>query len=175
MLIALLSGQRVQTLRALRIHNVKHYDNKVEFYIDSLLKQSNPGKHLSTLCFNKYPVENICVVRHVRKYIDMTKEIRNDDSFFISFQKPHKNVSTETISRWIRLALKQSGVDTEKFKAHSTRSASASAALSQGVPVDIIMGRVGWSSERTFAKFYNKSVDSDTCTYESRISDLAST
>ena len=165
MLIALLSGQRVQTLWALRIHNVKHYDNKVEFYIDSL----------STLCFNKYPVENICVVRHVRKYIDMTKEIRNDDSFFISFQKPHKNVSTETISRWIRLALKQSGVDTEKFKAHSTRSASASAALSQGVPVDIIMGRVGWSSERTFAKFYNKSVDSDTCTYESRISDLAST
>ena len=162
MLIALLSGQRVQTLRALRIHNVKHYDNKVEFYIDSLLKKSKPGKHLPTLCFNKYPVENICVVRHVRKYIDMTKKIGNDDSFFISFQKPHKNVSTETISRWIRLALKQSGVDTEKFKAHSTRSASASAALSQGVPVDIIMGRVGWSSERTFAKFYNKSVDSDT-------------
>ena len=100
-----------------------------------------------------YTDENLCVVRHVRKYIDMTKEIRNDDSFFISFQKPHKNVSTETISCWIRL--KQCGVDTEKFKAHSTRSASASAELSQGAPVDAIMGRVSWSPERTFAKFYN--------------------
>ena len=42
-LIALLSGQRVQTLRALRIHNVKHYDNKVEFYIDSLLNRASLG------------------------------------------------------------------------------------------------------------------------------------
>ena len=47
MLLALLSGQRVQILKALSVQNVKYYDNKIEFYIGTLLKQSKPGKHLN--------------------------------------------------------------------------------------------------------------------------------
>ena len=40
MLIALISGQRVQSLQALMVQNVKDYDDKCEFYISALLKQS---------------------------------------------------------------------------------------------------------------------------------------
>ena len=34
------------------------------------------------------------------------------------------------------------------------------------------MNRVGWSSEKTFAKFYNKTVEHDD--YESKITELVS-
>ena len=47
-------------------------------------------------------------------------------------------------------------MDTEQFGAHSTRAASMSAAVSQGVPVDVIMKATGWSAESTFTRFYKK-------------------
>ena len=50
------------------------------------------------------------------------------------------------------------GVDTSIFKLHSTRSATASKAKVASVPIQDILGRAGWSSSRTFDKFYNEPV-----------------
>lgn len=99
MLLALLSGQRVQTLKALSVENLKITDFYVEFRVDSLLKQSRPGFHLNKLVLPAYEDRNLCIVQHLRKYIDMTKEIRNTDSLLISYQKPHASVSCDTIAR----------------------------------------------------------------------------
>ena len=51
--------------------------------------------------------------------------------------------------------LHKAGVDTQ-FGAHSTRSASTSAAASKGLPIDIVLKAAGWSSASTFTRFYKR-------------------
>lgn len=49
MLIALLSGQRVQTLKALTLNSMTLTANKCVFMIDTPLKTTRPGKHLGRI------------------------------------------------------------------------------------------------------------------------------
>jgi len=51
-----------------------------------------------------------------------------------------------------------SGINTDIFKAHSTRSAATSATFVAGIPIADILMTAGWTSECTFAKYYNKPV-----------------
>ena len=44
----------------------------------------------------------------------------------LGFQKPHDEISSPTIARWIKTILKDAGIDTKVFQAHSSRSASTS-------------------------------------------------
>ena len=77
---------------------------------------------------------------------------------FISYNRTFKRVSRDTISRWVKLVLTHSGIDTSRFKPHSTRAANTSAASNASVSLDDILHTAGWSSESTFAKFYNKHI-----------------
>ena len=63
MLLALLSGQRSQTLQSLSIRNMELDHNKCVFTIDKLLKTTKPGKHLracGVLCLHsgQQPLHN---------------------------------------------------------------------------------------------------------------------
>jgi hypothetical protein len=49
----------------------------------------------------------------------------NINQLFISVIAPHGGVTANTMSRWIRISLKEFGVDTSVFNAHSTRGAAA--------------------------------------------------
>ena len=58
--------------------------------------------------------------------------------------------------------LSSAGIDVSVFSAHSTRSASTSAALAGGASIESILKAASWSSDCTFATFYNKcTVDFD--------------
>ena len=50
-------------------------------------------------------------------------------------------------------------VDCSVYKPNSIRSAAVSKAKSSMVPIDDILRTAGWSSERTFATFYDKKID----------------
>ena len=76
----------------------------------------------------------------------------------MSYSKPHKAFGRDTISRWVKTVLSSAGIDTKKFRPHSTRAAAVSSANNASVPLDEILSTAGWSSESTFAKFYNKPV-----------------
>ena len=67
-------------------------------------------------------------------------------------------MSKDTLSRWIKTLLVKAGVDMSIFTPHSTRAASATAALRNLVPLKTILKTAGWSNSCTFAKFYNKPV-----------------
>ena len=82
-----------------------------------------------------------------------------DFRLFISFVKPHRAVSSATISRWIKTVLSDAGIDTSIFKAHSVRRAATSAAYNKGVPVEHILKLANWSNESTFRRFYLKSAE----------------
>ena len=77
-------------------------------------------------------------------------------TLFIGVSKPHKSVCSSTIARWLKLLLGKAGVDTNIFKAHSVRSASASAVAVAGVTIPDILKAADWSSEAVFQKFYRK-------------------
>ena len=156
-LLALLSGQRCQTLHAIKLENIILTENMVKIKIDTLLKQSRPGHHLDELRFKGYaPDRRICIVTVLKEYLQRTRTVRNSDQLFISYASPHGAVSKDTISRWVKTTLFLSGIDTNLFKAHSTRAASTSKAKFKNVPLSSIMQTAGWSGTSTFARYYDK-------------------
>lgn len=99
-------------------------------------------------------------------YLARTEKLRSmvdqeNGKLLVSFIKPHKNVTKDTIARWIRTVLHMSGVNTEKYSAGSVRPAAASKAKAMAVPITHIMAKAGWSREATFAKYYDKQIVSE--------------
>ena len=161
MIIALTSAQRVQTLHFMHLDKMSLSNSAVTFHFEELLKQSKPGNLDTSVTLDAYPPDRrLCVVRYLKYYIKRTKLIREAERrLFISYKKPHKRVSSQTISRWLKYVMSSAGIDTAKYKAHSTRAASTSAANNSDLPVSAILSQAGWSNEKTFRNFYNKPVD----------------
>ena len=155
MLLALLSRQRRQTLHALYMNSMQLTLDKCTFSISTLLKTSRIGHHLKPIEFLAFkPNTALCIAKHVTCYIEQTRPLRlSQTQLLISYQKPYKAVSADTISRWLKTVLNLAGIDTAKYTAHSTRSASTSAAKSMDIAIDIIMESAGWTQESTFVKF----------------------
>ena len=68
-------------------------------------------------------------------------------------------MSSSTIARtarWLKVCLKNAGVDTSKFQAHSVRAAATSKACLSGLTVEDILKAADWSSKGVFQKFYCK-------------------
>ena len=69
-----------------------------------------------------------------------TEVIREEETqTLINFIKPHKAMSSSTVSRWLMNALSAAGINTNTFAAHSTRAASSSKAKTQCVPTKEIL------------------------------------
>ena len=131
------------------------------FFINSLLITSRPGKHLAFIEFQaNAPDVSLCIVKHLQQYLKRTDILRGDvKQLFISYSKPHKAFSPDTVSRWINTTLVDAEIDTSKYIAHSTRAASTSAAKGNSISIATIMKSAGWSQESTFTKCYNKPVE----------------
>ena len=82
----------------------------------------------------------------------------NQGRLMITYGKPHKKASSDTLSRWIKGELSNAGIDVAIFQAHSCRAASTSKARQQGIKISEIVKRGCWSKKNTFIKFYNKDI-----------------
>ena len=106
------------------------------------------------------PDPSLCIVTYLTDYVKRIQPLRKgEEQLLVSHQKPYSPVHVDTVSRWIKTTLTNAGVNTEMFAAHSTRSASMSAASIRQVPLETIMRSAGWHSDRTFQKFYNFPVE----------------
>lgn len=161
MLTALTQASRSQSISLLCIKNMKKDQKSLTLYFSGLLKQSRKGKVNPSAVFHLYePDVDICVYRTLLEYLQKTEEIRGTETqLILSYIKPHKPVVTTTISRWIKIVMKNSGIDVEQYTAHSTRSAISSKVKKFGVPVTEIMKVAGWSTVQTFARFYDKPME----------------
>ena len=54
------------------------------------------------------------------------------------------------------------GINTQKYKSHSTRDASVSVAKRLGVPVSLILKQASWKEASSFARFYDKDIENYT-------------
>lgn len=161
-LLALSTAHRVQTLSLLKLENVSITRSGVRIAITDIIKTSAPGRDQPTL-YLPFFYENlkICPASVLKDYIFVTKNMRNTNagSLLLTYRPPHRAATAQTISRWIKQVLSESGVDVGTYGAHSTRHAATSAAYAAGINVDMIRKTAGWTSTSTaFARFYNRPI-----------------
>ena len=174
-LMALVSAQRCQTLHLLNIDFMDKTPETIVSYVNRKVKQTRLGSLGVKLSISKFrDDERLCVYSAVDTYLKTTEVLRTEKQLFVSHVKPHKAVSKETISKWIKKVLDASGLDTSIYQAHSTRAASTSAAFERNLPLDIILQTAGWANEQTFASFYKKEIMPMKCTTRFQDSILSS-
>ncbi|MEO0683599.1 MAG: tyrosine-type recombinase/integrase [Cyanobacteria bacterium J06649_11] len=159
-LLALTAASRVSEITNLDINYLAKSSNLYTFTFSKLSKVWKKGKVAPVLTFKVFEEDSsLCVCRTIDQYLDRTKSRRNGHTqMLLGLIKPHKPVSTSTVSRWLVHFLASAGIDTNMFKAHSTRSASTSKASSVGVSLNEIVKRGQWASDSTFKKFYKKDI-----------------
>lgn len=160
-LLLLLTAQRGQTVWRLNVSGLEFLEDRMIFRLKHLLKHNRPGDPLDTLVVPAYPAEKLlCPVRAVRRYLLMTKPHRlNKDQLLLSTKSPFQEVSRDSVSRWTKHALQLSGIDTSRFKPHSTRGAFTSKATSLGIDLNLLLRQASWKNADTFGRFYNKVIE----------------
>ncbi|CAH1975523.1 unnamed protein product [Acanthoscelides obtectus] len=163
MLMALVTAHRVQTLSVIEVPNIEISESKIEIKVSARVKTSAPNRYQPLLIlpfFHNNP--KLCVASTLKCYLNRTRDFRQSgklSKLFLTHKKPYKEATAQSISRWIRIVLDKSGIDTSIFTAHSTRHASTSAAVNRGINIDTIRNTAGWtSSSNVFARFYNRPV-----------------
>ncbi|XP_050316136.1 uncharacterized protein LOC126750536 isoform X1 [Anthonomus grandis grandis] len=160
-LMAITTAHRVQTLSKITLNNIFRSTDKIEIRISEKIKTSGPNKLQPTLVFPYFKEKlEICVATTIYFCIQKTSLQRGKiNNIILTHKKPFHAASCQSISRWIKAGLKNSGINIERFSSHSVRHASTSSALRCGVNVNTIKNTAGWSLEsEVFLKFYNRPV-----------------
>ena len=160
-LLLILSERRKQTLLAIKIDNVKIYEDKLIILPNSSLKHTKPSRPLQAIVYHKFNGNpKLCVVECAKLYIEIRRELVPPEikQFLVTYGKPHKTASDDTMSRWIKNTISNTGIDIHVFKAHSTRSDSSSIAKQVGIPYTGILKRGSWRGANTFTKHYDKHI-----------------
>lgn len=150
----------VQTLsRIININNICRNETALEMNITDQIKTSGKNSVQPTLFLPIYQEDiRICPVTALLAYLERTRDLRKEETnLFITFKKPYRKASSQTISIWLKSVLQSSGLNTEKFTGHSTRHAATSAAARKGVSIDRIRLTAGWTAKSNmFTKVYNR-------------------
>lgn len=117
MLLALLTGQRGQTLHCLDIRNIDVDTDRIVIRLGDLLKTSRVNRHLGELVLEAYPEQSLCVVSTLNAYLDRTTVLRQKvTQLFITTMKPYKAAARGTISKWIKKVMQAAGIDKKCFR-----------------------------------------------------------
>lgn len=162
-LLLLCTAQRGQTIWLLPLSGLVETEEGVVFKMRHQLKHNKPGEPLSIIKIAKFRQDTrLCPVRCLKSYIERTKVRRGDiDQLLISTVKPYRAVGRGTVSNWVKKMLQRAGIDTGKYKAHSTRSAATSDVTKKGINMNSLLRVASWRSEQTFGRFYNKPIEDD--------------
>lgn len=161
LLLLLVSSQRGQTILNLHVDRMLCTKERITFKMKVLLKHNQLGQPLDAVTLFAYPKnKKLCIVRTITRYLERTNDIRRGNTqLLLSYVAPYGPISRATLARWTLNALTMAGIDTDKYKAHSTRGAAASAARAMGASLNAIMRNASWKDARSFAVFYNKTIN----------------
>lgn len=158
-LLCFVKAHRLQTLTKIRVNNIKFFPDRIEILITDVIKTSFSNRTVPLLVlpyFTEKP--ELCVALCLKTYLSATDGFRTNCNFLLlTLRPPVHHASSQTLSRWVKSVLKESGIDTSIYSGYSIRHASTSAALRAGVDIDEIRRTAGWSlRSNTFNKFYNR-------------------
>ena len=116
---------------------------------------------LARICKWEHTDRLLCPVRALKFYLKMTSSYRQNRTRLFLPIKGNKDISKDTISRWISYTVKlayrkltKRDISFLKIKAHEVRALSSSWAFFDKVPLNDILQAAVWNSSSTFAKFY---------------------
>ena len=161
MLLALSSTSRACTLHCLDLNFLSKFSHYVKFQFGRLNKGWRNSKSSPSVSYYKFKDdESLCFVHTLQIYIERSKEWRNDlkTQLLLSYIKPHDEVTSSTVSGWIKKVIGLAGINTEVFTGHSSRSASSTGASLTGASVSDILKMGSWSQESVWQRFYNKPI-----------------
>ena len=164
----------MQTLSKIKINEIVFENNFAQIFISERIKTSALNRNQPVLKIPRFDEQkSLCVFTLLKFYIEKTSDIRKNEKYlFLTHKKPFHKATTQTISRWIKETLTQSGIDTKIFKSHSTRHASTSAASRSGINIETIRKTAAWTEgSGVFARFYNRPVI-ENCTFAKSILNL---
>ena len=146
-----MTAHRRQTLSLLDIRNILEVNDRIEIKIPESIKTSGLGRKQPVLILLKFVTDpKICVFSMVKNYLLKTAHLREQEAaLFVSFRKPHTAVDGQLLSRWIKIVLKNIGINTELFTAHSTRHTATSSANRVSISLDVIRKTAGWNQNST--------------------------
>ena len=162
-LLALTSSSRASAIHHLNINFMVTTEKFVQFTFHKLHKSWRRGKAPPNLTYYAFPADpELCVLKTLQEYLSRTECRRGlnkqKSQVLLGHVKPYVEVKSSTVSRWLKQALAEAGIDVNLFKGHSTRSASSSKAGVSGLCITDILKRGSWSHESTWQRFYNKPV-----------------
>lgn len=79
------------------------------------------------------------------------------NKLLLSYIRPHKPISSVSLSKWQKDLISRAGIDTSIFKTHSVTGASSSDVYEMGVSSQDILNLADWSTNSTFQRFCYKS------------------
>ena len=106
MLLMILGGRRKQAIVAIEIENVIITEDKLLLLPNKTLKHSTPGRPLECLSYKRFMENtNLCVVHCAEEYLKGRKLLVYGDThkLLITYGKPHREASSDTVSRWIKM------------------------------------------------------------------------
>ena len=104
---ALTSSARAHELIKLDLDFVSIKSDCWGFSLAAHTKVSRPGHPARKIYHN----HKICVVKTSQEYRSRTETIRQSSRLPISFVRPFKPISSQTMSRWLRKAMQLAGID----------------------------------------------------------------
>ena len=133
MLVALLDANRTFELAALDLRFKSSSPEGVIFSLAALTKKRKVVAPPRELFFGGFPHDkSVCAASCHQEYEARMQEFRDKSGvpsqLFLSCVRPHAPVSSQRIANWLKMVLKEAGIDTPVFLAHSTRGVSATAA-----------------------------------------------
>ena len=75
----------------------------------------------------------VCVVECAKVYTEIRKELAPPEikQFLVTYGKPHKVASDDTIPRWIKNTISSAIIEIDVFKAHSSTGFSCQIAVTK--------------------------------------------
>lgn len=168
-LLALATARRVSEIHALQRTQLEISADRAVIRVAEGFLAKNQKQGDSSLIININANNSngaLCPVKSLRKYLDLTDQLRPDRSqLFISMVAPHKDVSINTISRWLAAAIRESYKKIDRsllphINAHEIRAISASMFIRGNSPEEILSTGL-WRSKFCFLEHYFRKVDYD--------------
>ena len=158
-ILMLLAGTRVDSLHSLSILSMYVSNDEITFIPSRLLKHYREDHVNIPITYRAYPQNaKICPVKAIMAYLHYRLTMSSEPQFFITYGAPHRPAHRDSIARWIKGTLAESGIDTGLYTAHSCRGASTSAASMAGLPLHTILKAAEWSKADTFYKHYKRDI-----------------
>lgn len=152
---AILTGQRCQTIHKFDFNLMQKLPDRYIFAIGEKLKHTKLEKHQEPIELVAYQDKQLCVVETMKQYISITESLRDnaEPKLLISFCKPHRAVSKDTVTRWVKSTLANPGTNVTTLTTHRTRAALTSYSVHKpGISLANVLKAAGWSNASTFTK-----------------------